>query len=53
VTALEIIALRYSEEKSKLKLGTIGKLAIEFRSIVALGLCCRAATSPMLANNSL
>ena len=26
VTVLESIALRYSEEKSKLKLGTIGKL---------------------------
>ena len=69
VTVLESIALRYSEEKSKLKLGTIGKLdlfelkiqklfmvshlAIEFRSIVALGLRCTAATSPMQANNSL
>lgn len=28
VTVLESIALRYSEEKSKLKLGTIGKLKL-------------------------
>ena len=31
VTVLESIALRYSEEKSKLKLGTIGKLESFFR----------------------